>query len=60
MSESKCQAYMEMYQKLNTKEGENDVYRIVKWRVCQVQIKIYPKVHLKCWVYKWINLIIIV
>jgi hypothetical protein len=28
MSEAKSQAYTELYQKLDTKEGENDVYKV--------------------------------
>jgi hypothetical protein len=32
MREARGHAYMELYQKLNTKEGENDVYKMTKLR----------------------------
>jgi hypothetical protein len=32
VSEIRDQAYTEMYQKLDTKEGENDVYKMTKLR----------------------------
>jgi hypothetical protein len=32
VSEAKCQAYMELYRKLDTKKGENDVYWMAKLR----------------------------
>jgi hypothetical protein len=32
VSEARCQAYTELYQKLDTKESENDVYKMAKLR----------------------------
>jgi hypothetical protein len=32
VSEARGQAYAELYQKLDTKEGENDVYKMAKLR----------------------------
>jgi hypothetical protein len=32
VSEARCQMYDGLYQRLDTKEGENDIYRMVKSR----------------------------
>jgi hypothetical protein len=32
VSEARGQVYMELYRKLDTKDGENDVYKMVKLR----------------------------
>jgi hypothetical protein len=32
MSETKGQTYAELYRKINTKEGKNDVYKMAKLR----------------------------